>query len=282
MKTELVLDICSNWMYGSNPKQRALDLIELGAESLDGNPGAVKFQLFRADKLYRDKDKRKGVYPYELDIDWLPQLKSHAERFGVEFMCTPFYVEAVDILEELGVKRHKIAGWDLTFDPLVERIGNTRKPVIMTVTGATDDEVDHALELLHSTDEQPRRDITLLHGTPEYPTAVGYSNLNDILALAERYMPLRTGFSAHIRELHVIAASVLYPTDLIEIHFNDEARRGIESAHSFTPPEVKRLIGMINDIEKAKDCGCGVSLPEAIGRNTYYRDSGDWLRPPLS
>lgn len=280
MQCELILDLCSNWQHGSNPKQRALDLIELGADSLKGNRGAIKFQLFKADKLYRDKSKQQSVYPYELPIDWLPELKSHAEKCGVEFMCTPFYLEAVDILEQLGVRRHKIAGWDILHEPLVKAIGQTKKPVIMSTTAATFEEIEQSIEWLRP-NEDDLRNVTLLHCNASYPSPLGDVMLKRIVDLASDFYPIKVGFSSHITELHIIASTVLYGAETIEVHFTDEARNGIEAAHSLIPGEVNKLITMIEQFEVAKDCGCVSPLNDVLGRQKYYRDPSDWLRPPL-
>lgn len=279
-KTQVIADIGSNCFVGSNPKQRAKELIQLAAES-----GATvsKFQLFRADKLYRDEAKRGAIRQYELPVEWLPELKQVADDSGIELMVTPFYLEAVDVLERLGVKRYKIASSDILYEPLIRLVGQTKKPVIVSTGSATEQEIENAYEWLRPDESQFNRDITFLACTLAYPTDVRDMNLDKLMTLAEWVMPLDIGLSSHCIVPYITAAAVFYPSvTTIEVHFDGEDRRGVENAHSYTPSMMRQLVQTIEQFESAKSCGCTSSLVEVIGRDQYYRSPTDWLRPPLN
>src|SRR2546423_1668292 len=47
-------------------------------------------------------------------------IKQHCESRNVEFMSSPFSVEAVALLEDIGVKRYKIPSGEVTNLPLLE------------------------------------------------------------------------------------------------------------------------------------------------------------------
>ena len=80
--------------------QRSIKFIDAASQA---GCSAVKFQLFRIDKLFAvgalpDKEvaRRKN---WELPIDFIPKLALRCREVGIEFSCTPFYLDAVAELE---------------------------------------------------------------------------------------------------------------------------------------------------------------------------------------
>ena len=81
--------------------QRSFDFID---RSADVGCAAVKFQLFKVESLFSlealeakpDLLKRKA---WELPLEFLPKLAQRCHAKGVQFSCTPFYLEAVKELE---------------------------------------------------------------------------------------------------------------------------------------------------------------------------------------
>ena len=143
-KMRFIVDIGSNHVTNDVPsKSRALELIHAAAES-----GAtdVKFQLF--DKLYRDSSQQKNISKIALPKNWIDELRNKCDELGVNFLCTPFSLNAVDYLETF-VKEWKIASWDITFEPMIKKIGKSGKPVIMSTGGATSKEIKTAVKWLY-------------------------------------------------------------------------------------------------------------------------------------
>ena len=74
---------------------------------------AVKFQTLRKDKLvapriyvdgaWTENPVYKGFSSLELPDEWHFELKRCADEAGIEFFSTPFYLEAVDLMERVGV-----------------------------------------------------------------------------------------------------------------------------------------------------------------------------------
>ena len=96
---------------------------------------------------------------------WHRPLLEYAESLGIEFISTPFYLESIDLMESVGVKRYKIASGDLTFRPLIEAVGQTGKPVILSTGGGTNQEIHEALKWLGG----DLKRVTLLHCVANYP-----------------------------------------------------------------------------------------------------------------
>ena len=272
--TEFIAEVGSNWYV---PTEKGLDrakrLIEAAAKS---GADTVKFQLFRANTLYRDAVKQGGLKHLELPLEWIPALKQECDAHGVEFLCTPFYPEAVRLLSDY-VLRWKIASWDLTYKPLLKAVAETKMSVILSTGAATFPEIDDALEVFSHLDN-----ITLLHCTGGYPTEPKDVVLRRILDLATEFFPVHVGFSSHCIVPAITAASVLYNAEVIEVHFDLKDKLGAEASHSYTPQTFAEMIRLANQFSEAKDCGCERTLVDAVARNSYYRDPSDWLRPVLN
>ena len=104
MKSYIVAEIASNW-EGSFVK--ATKLIQ---ESKNAGADAVKFQMWRANDLYDSKHPNwKFIKKSEITFEKARKLKKIADKIGIEFFCSAFYPEAIEILEKLRVKRYKIA-----------------------------------------------------------------------------------------------------------------------------------------------------------------------------
>ncbi len=276
-KVEFVAEIGSNWYAsGENGLERAKRLIESAAKN---GADTVKFQLLRANQLYRDPKEQAARKHIELPIGWIPDLVKTSNDNGVEFLCTPFYPDAVDILAE-HVTKWKIASWDMTYKPLLEKIAKTGMNPVMSTGAATLSEVEDALNVFLDYSYEAD-DITLLHCTGGYPTEPQDMVLNRINDLAAEFFPVHVGLSSHCVIPAVTASSVLFSAEYIEVHYDLKDRKGVESGHSYTPDKFSEMVRLAKTLVEAKDCGCERTFVDAQARNMYYRDSSDWLRPVL-
>jgi N-acetylneuraminate synthase len=224
---------------------------------------AVKFQLFRADRMYPrgagtadylgdDTDIYEIIARMELPEPWLPKLAAHCRERGIEFLATPFDEPSADALDPF-VARFKIASYELTHDPLLRHVGSKGKPVIMS-TGAADlDEVSHALDVLR---DSGAGEITLLQCTAAYPTRLEALNVGALVELRERF-GVRVGLSDHSED-PVIAPVVAVGAgaSVIEKHFTlDRALPGPDHRFAIEPPELERMVAAIRDAELARGSG---------------------------
>lgn len=272
---EIIAEIGSNWFApGKNGLERAIALIKSAA---DNGADVAKFQLFRAESLYRDKDKQAGVKHLELPLEWIPQLKKVCDDNEIEFLLSVFYPEAVNQVKGY-VQRWKIASWDMTYIPLLEAIGKTKMPVIMSTGAAGLDEVENSLEVLIE-NGTGYENITLLHCTGGYPTQPRDMVMNRINDLAAEFFPCYVGLSSHCVVPAVTASAVWYGAKVIEVHYDFGDGLGAEAGHSYNPKTLAEMIKLAKMFEEAKDCGCASTLTDTVARKMYYRDPSDWLRP---
>lgn len=259
--------------------QRALDLITLAAYR---GADTAKFQLFD-NHLWRKDDPRSiTTKSLALPAEWIPKLQIHCQLNGVNFLCTPFSIEALKILEFYDVKRYKIASGDITYKPLISLIGGLCKPIILSTGFSTMLEIDQALNWLNQRGPNPK--ITLLHCVGGYPTLPADANLFRIQSLKEEF-GLPVGVSSHYKQWWLDVAAVMLGAVMIEKHFDlyEGKDVGVEGGHSLLPSELSDLVNAVEDVRLA------LTTPEREGfckvdqdaRQNARRDPSDWLRPYL-
>ncbi len=147
---------------------RALAFVDAAAEA---GCDAVKFQLFKIERmfapeiLYRSA-KHRSRRDWELPKSHLAPLAEHCLARGIQFSCTPFYLEAVEELRPF-VAFYKVASYELLVRDLLRACARTGKPIVLSTGMATMDEIVEAAQILK---EAGATDVTLLHCVSAYPT----------------------------------------------------------------------------------------------------------------
>lgn len=260
----------------------------------------VKFQTLRRDRLVAPRVWAKGklidnpVYEsfsnLELPEAWHFELKKTADDFGIEFFSSPFYLEAVDLLEAVGVLTYKIASGDITFFPLLEKVGRTRKNVILSTGASTIEDIDQAVAVLR---RAGAGNIALLHCVSNYPPAWEEMNLRAIQTLLRRYGP-EVGISDHTLGNVVPLASVALGATIVEKHVTlDRGQTGPDHPFATTVEEFTDMVRQIRTLERAlgdgnkAPTGAEAAKQHRIRRGTYdpvtfepkIVGDGIWLRP---
>ena len=75
-------------------------------------------------------------------------LKSHCEASAIEFLSSPFSIEAVELLESIGVARYKVPSGEVTNLPLLEAIAETGKLVLLSSGMSSWSELDEAVSVI--------------------------------------------------------------------------------------------------------------------------------------
>jgi N,N'-diacetyllegionaminate synthase len=239
----------------------ALKLIDIAAEA---GADAVKFQLYRAEKMYT-KDagyadylgKKKPIFDLiqemELPYEWLPKLKKYCDGKKIIFLCTPFDEQAVDELENVGIEAYKIASYTVSHLPLLKYIAKTGKPIILS-TGASDlREIKAAIKTIAETGNEK---IILMQCTAKYPAPLSTINLKTIPLLKKRFRcPI--GLSDHSREpLIAPLGAVSLGADVIEKHYTtDNSLPGPDHCFAILQNELIDLVLSIRKLEKAMGTG---------------------------
>ena len=132
----------------------------------------------------------------------------------------------MELLESLNCPQYKVASFEINHTPLLQRISQTKKPVIISTGIAEIDEIERALSYF------PKEDITLLKCTSSYPAKISESNLLNMLFLKDKFQ-VDVGLSDHTLGIEVAVAAASLGATLIEKHFIlDKKLGGIDSAFS--------------------------------------------------
>jgi sialic acid synthase SpsE len=219
---------------------------------------AVKFQthIFEAESLpdapnppyFKDESRKEYFDRTGFAIkDWR-ELKRYAEEeCRVEFLSSPFSLEAVDLLEQVGIKTYKIPSGEVSNVPLLIKIAKTGKRVLLSSGMSTWDELDEAVEILKN---NGCKDLIILQCTSEYPCPPEDAGLNIMQKMKERY-GLPVGFSDHTLGIAVPITAVCLGACVIEKHFTlSKLMYGPDAKFSAIPEEMKILVDNIRSVEK--------------------------------
>ncbi len=180
--------------------------------------------------------------------EWQPKLKEIANDLGLDFFSTPFDHTAVDFLENMDVPAYKIASLENVDLPLIQRIAQTGKPIIMSTGMATLAEIDEAIQTIRQTGNQQ---LALLKCTSAYPASPEEMNLKTIPHLAEAFT-FPVGLSDHTLGIAVSIAAIALGACIIEKHFTLSRQvPGPDSAFSLEPQEFKAMVEAVRTAEKA-------------------------------
>jgi sialic acid synthase SpsE len=257
---------------------RALGFVDAAA---DAGCDAVKFQLFRIDRMFAPEilsrsAKHRARKDWELPPDHLEPLAERCLKRGILFSCTPFYVEAVAQLR-LYVAFYKIASYELLVDELLIACAATGKPVVLSTGMATMEEIRHAVDTLR---RAGANGITLLHCVSAYPTPPVEANLSAIAALRD-VTGCAVGWSDHTRNPAVIERAVhRWGAGAVEFHLDLDGQ-GAEYAagHCWLPQEIAPVIARIREGFVADGNGFKEPQPSEREDREWRADPSDGMRP---
>ncbi len=173
------------------------------------------------------------------------ELKTHCEDVGIEFMSSPFSIEAVELLEAIGMARYKIPSGEVTNLPLLQAIGSTGKPVLLSSGMSSWKELDEAVATLRRHHDR----ITVMQCTTEYPCACEHVGLNVMQEMRERY-GLPVGLSDHTPTNYACFAAVALGASVVEKHLTfSRLMYGSDAKHSLEPNEFTDLVCGIRAVE---------------------------------
>jgi N-acetylneuraminate synthase len=247
----------------------------------DAGCDAVKFQLFRIDRMFAPEilaqsARHRARKDWELPLAHLSPLAEHCSKRGIRFSCTPFYVEAVRELAPF-VDFYKIASYELLVTELLRAAAATGKPVVLSTGMATMEEIVAAARTLT---DAGATDVTLLHCVSAYPTPAAEANLSAIAAIRGA-TGLRTGWSDHTRRPAVIERAVHHwGASAVEFHLDLDGR-GAEyaSGHCWLPEEIAPVIARIRESLAADGAGFKAPQPSELSDREWRADPADGMRP---
>lgn len=242
-------------MSGNHNKSlnRALELVDAAAHA---GAHALKLQTYTADTMTLKSSKPgfvindpnslwTGKQLYELyqeahtPWEWHDPIFKRARSLGLIPFSTPFDATAVDFLETLDVDCYKIASFENTDIPLIQKVAKTGKPIIISTGMATVGELHRTVTAAR---EAGCKNLILLKCTSTYPASPSNSNIVTIPHMRELF-DCQVGLSDHTLGTGVSVASVVFGATVIEKHFTlARSDGGVDSLFSLEPEELRQLV----------------------------------------
>lgn len=233
--------------------ERALHLVDLAAEA---GVDAVKLQTYTADTMTlnihegefmieAEDNLWKGESLYSLyekaytPWEWHEAIFQRCEELGILGFSSPFDATAVDFLEQLNVPAYKIASFENIDLPLIKKVAETGKPIIISTGLASIAELDEAVRTVRATGNEQ---LILLKCTSTYPASPENTNIATIPHMRELFN-VEVGLSDHTMGVGVSVGAVTLGATVIEKHFTtSRAEGGVDAAFSMEPAELKMLV----------------------------------------
>jgi N-acetylneuraminate synthase len=220
---------------------------------------AVKFQahiaseesssldVFRVPFSYEDANRYEYWKRMEFSLEEWTGLKQHAEDKGLIFLCTPFSLKSVELLEQIGIRCWKVGSGELTFLPMLERIASTQKPAYLSTGMATISEIREAVSLFRRASCR----YTLMQCTSQYPVNPEQIGLNVIQEMKQMF-DCCVGFSDHSGTIFPSLAATVLGASAVEVHVTFSPHLfGPDVSSSITIEELAELCKGVRFLERA-------------------------------
>ncbi|MAV05595.1 MAG: pseudaminic acid synthase [Candidatus Pelagibacter sp.] len=249
---------------------------------------AVKLQTYTADTITLKSNKKdfkiKQNSPWKKynnfwDLynvastpwSWHKELFKIAKQNNIEIFSSPFDESAVDFLEDLNCPAYKIASPEINHIPLIEKVGKTKKPVIISTGLANLKDIKLALKTLK---KNGCNKIAILQCVSSYPAPLSEQNLKIIPDIQKKFKVL-SGLSDHTIGNTSALASVALGGSIVEKHFTiDEKIKTVDSFFSSNFQTFKDMVKKIREVElsigKAQYDISKASKKHLKGRRSIY------------
>lgn len=222
----IIAEIGSNWTSLEDCLHSIIQAKLAGAN-------AAKFQLYTSHALY-------GIdyfMKWSLPIAWIPQLKDQCDRVGIDFMCSAFSPELIDVVHPF-VKVHKVASSEMCHVRMLECLNQIGKPVILSTGAQTVSDIHSALNIFKNVP------VTLMYCVSAYPA---YEIDLDIIDKLKERFNIPVGFSDHsIDYLNLpFFAWKTYNVPIIEKHFKAIDAQTPDSEHSLNRDQFRKMVQKI-------------------------------------
>lgn len=233
----------------------ACQLIKLAARS---GADAVKFQTHLAESESLRNAPSPAYFSKESRIEYFrriafskeqwKELSQLANEYNIEFLSSPFSLEAVDLLEEIGMAIYKIPSGEVTNIPMLKKIAELGKPIILSSGMSNWEELDQAVEVCSAS-----VDLNIMQCSSIYPCPPEKVGLNVLQELKQRY-GTSVGYSDHTMGVAAPIAAAALGASIIEKHFTfSRFMYGSDAQHSMEPQEFSQLSESLKSVWKMLD-----------------------------
>lgn len=268
----LIAEISANH---NNSIKKTFKLLE---EAKKNGVDAVKFQTFDLEEMTLNIKKKEfiiknyfqtkswnnrtlySIYKEaQLPFSWYKKIFKKAKELNLICFSSVFDEKSLNFLEKLKVPMYKIASLESLHFPLLKKVCQTRKPIIVSTGTLSINEIDELIKFLK---KNKCKKFVILHCVTQYPAESKNVNLETINMLRKKYKCL-VGYSDHTQGIGVALSSINYGACVIEKHYMLNAKeKTLDANFSLSSNEMKNLVKEIKNVWDAKGIKKKISLDE--------------------
>ena len=253
-KELFIYDLANNHQ---GDKDHAINIIKSAGKVTKemGVRAALKFQFRQLDSFIHPDYKTRTDIKYikrfsetRIDNSTFKELAGIIKAHGMYTMSTPFDEESVDLICDMDLDIIKIASCSADDKPLLEKVANINKPIVISTAGLRIEEIDWLVNFF----ECKRAHFALMHCMAIYPTPDEKLYLNQIEAFTNRYKGVSIGWSTHEDQDNTSAIQIAYSkgAELFERHVGLNTEKYTLNNYSSTPEQLHKWISALLHAKK--------------------------------
>lgn len=244
--------------------------------AIEGNPDAIKFQIYTGDSLVNKKvspDRNQHFKKFELAKEQHIYLAEMCKEANVQYNASVWDMDALDWIDPY-LNFYKIGSGDLTAYSVLEKIISRGKPMLISTGLSTLADIEKCVDFIYSksADYRHKDMLGILQCTSMYPISPEDANLNVIKTYAKTFNAT-IGYSDHTEGTRALVTSVAMGAEILEFHFTDkrEGKSFRDHKVSLTKEEVLQLSSDISMIKMLQ--GSFEKKPTNIELETLHTDT---------
>ena len=225
---------------------------------------AIKLQAYEADtitikssnqdfKINKKNKWAKYKTLYDLyktaqtPFNWFPEIFEFCKKNKIIVFASVFDEKSLKILEKLKCPAYKLASPEITDIPLIKKIAQTKKPIIISNGLSTFKDLSLAIKTVK---KEKNKKLIVLKCTSSYPAPINEINLKTMLEI-KNYFKVLTGYSDHAEDINTAIHAASLGACMIERHVKLEKTKSVDSFFSSNISDFKKMIEIIRSNEKA-------------------------------
>ncbi len=201
----------------------------------------IKKGMWKGERLWSLYDRAKTPF------SWHKELFEYSKKLNIECFSTPFDIKAVNFLEKLKCPFYKISSFEMNDIPLLKRIAETKKSIILSTGTSSLKEIINTVNYLQS---QKVKKFSILYCVSNYPAKIEDFNLNNIKILKKKFK-CKVGLSDHSIDNTVAIAAASVGAEIFEKHIcTKESKNSPDFKFSLIDDKIKEYRKNIDDVYK--------------------------------
>jgi N,N'-diacetyllegionaminate synthase len=233
----------------------------------------VKFQIYTASSIVavnEDPDRHNHFKKFELTNSQHIELAKMVTESGKIYISSVWDLNAIDWIDPY-MPVYKIGSGDLTAYPVIKKIAQIGKPIILSIGLSTEEEALDAIKYIQRINHiyKEKKNLAVLQCTSMYPINYADANLK-IMSRMKKLTNLTVGYSDHTEGIVALKYAYAMGAEIMEFHFTDDKKNTTFRDHkiSLNNEDIKELLKEIDLINKLK--GLEIKKPEEIEINNGH------------